>query len=149
MLEYVVRPFQAPDSHGRVIIHSTPKASTETAILTWGGEADLPDVVYYEQGFNTRKHREEYDEINRDTETVRITGTTDDTGNVWVDVERANRVVFDKIRYGGYWQPSSAGQVQSVNPTFSNPNISTNQSADPDKFKATMKLINNTTAAGG
>ena len=74
MLEYIVRPFQAPNAHGTIIIPSTPTPSTETAILTWGGEATLPEVQFIETGFNTRKGREDFDEKNRDAEVVRITG---------------------------------------------------------------------------
>lgn len=146
MLEYIVRPFQAPDSHGRIIIHSTPKETAETAILTWGGEADLPDVVFYEQGFNTRKRREDYKELNRDAETVRIEGTSDDSGNVYVDVKRANKVYFDKEESGGRSSyVGQAGQAYTVNSTP--PGLSTTSAADPEKLKATMTLSNNTAAA--
>lgn len=153
MLEYIVRPFQSPGSHGRVIIHSTPKQSTETAILTWGGEADLPDVQYYETGFNTRKHREDYNELSRDAETVRITGTSDDSGNVYVDVLRANKLYFDKFMYGHGWDAQKAGQAYTVGYDIGDPDDPLNQppdtvnAADPEKLKATMKLSNNTAAA--
>jgi hypothetical protein len=151
MLEYIVRPFQQPNSHGTIIIHSTPKESAETAILTWSGEGDLPDTVFYERGFNTRKHREDYDELNRDTETVRIQGTSDDSGNVYVDVQRANKVYFDKFMSGKGQDAGQAGQAYTVNPRFvtTTPGISTSNAADPDKIKATMKLNNNTTGTGG
>lgn len=150
MLEYIVRPFQAPDSHGRTIIHSTPKETTETAILTWGGEADLPDVIFYEQGFNTRKRREDYKEQNRDAETVRIEGTSDDSGNVYVDVKRANKVYFDKEESGSKSSyVGQAGQTYSVNPGLAEQvvHLSITNAADPEKLKATMTLSQNTAAA--
>jgi hypothetical protein len=43
-LEYIVRPYQARDPQGRVIIPSTPIGTHQQATITWGGKATLPPV---------------------------------------------------------------------------------------------------------
>jgi hypothetical protein len=144
MLEYIVRPFQAPNAHGTIIIPSTPKASTETAILTWGGESTLPEVQYTEVGFNTKKSREDFTEKKRDSEVVRITGNDPEN---YIDVSRANKLYLDK-ETGRVVQADSPGQSDYVANTDleDNPNFEPLSTQAPIKSKATMKLNNNTTA---
>jgi len=141
VLEYIVRPFQAPNAHGTIIIPSTPTPSTETAILTWGGEATLPEVQFIETGFNTRKGREDFDEKNRDAEVVRITGQSpDDDSPSYIDVRRSNKLYLDKTTEE--LLASDAGQIDyaASGSVYNTPLAS-------KKSKATIKLNNNTSAA--
>ena len=143
MLEYIVRPFQAPNAHGTIIISSNPKETEERAIITWGGEATLPDVQYIETGFNTRKSREDFDEKQRDAETVRIYGQSpDDESPSYIDVSRSNKLYLDKDTTADV-SPSEAAQVDyaGAGSIYNTPLKST-------RTKATIKL-NNNTAAGG
>lgn len=150
MLEYVVRPFQTPNSHGRVIIHSTPKESTETAVLTWGGEADLPDAQYYETGFNTKKNREDFTEQQRESDTVRIMGQDpDDDSPSYIDVDRGRKLWFDTTT-GRTVQSTDPGKSDYVGGTggFDDQTMKNlgfepaNAARDPVKGKATMALKN-------
>jgi len=140
MLEYIVRPFQAPNPHGTIIIPSTTTPSTETAILTWGGESTLPDVQFIETGFNTRKGREDFDEKNRDAEVVRITGEDPGDGPSYIDVRRSNKLYLDKTTEE--LLASDAGQIDyaASGSVYNTPLAS-------KKSKATIRLNNNTTAA--
>jgi len=140
MLEYIVRPFQAPNAHGTIIIPSKHTPSTETAILTWGGEATLPEVQYIELGFNTRKGREDFAEKNRDAETVRIYGEDPGDGPSYIDVSRSNKLYLDKTTEE--LLASDAGQIDyaASGSIYNTPLAS-------KKSKATIKLNNNTTAA--
>jgi len=140
MLEYIVRPFQAPNPHGTIIIPSTTTPSTETAILTWGGESTLPDVQFIETGFNTRKGREDFDEKNRDAEVVRITGEDPGDGPSYIDVRRSNKLYLDKTTEE--LLASDAGQIDyaASGSVYNTPLAS-------KKSKATIKLNNNTAAA--
>jgi hypothetical protein len=140
MLEYIVRPFQAPNAHGTIIIPSTPTPSTEMAILTWGGEATLPEVQYIETGFNTRKGREDFTEKNRDADTVRIYGEDPGDGPSYIDVSRSNKLYLDKTTEELF--ASDAGQIDyaASGSIYNTPLAS-------KKSKATIKLNNNTTAA--
>ena len=140
MLEYIVRPFQAPNPHGTIIIPSTTTPSTETAILTWGGESTLPEVQFIETGFNTRKGREDFDEKNRDAEVVRITGEDPGDGPSYIDVRRSNKLYLDKTTEE--LLASDAGQIDyaASGSVYNTPLAS-------KKSKATIKLNNNTAAA--
>lgn len=140
MLEYIVRPFQAPNAHGTIVIPSTPKESTETAILTWGGESTLPEVQYTEVGFVVRKTREDFDEKKRDAETVRITGNDPEN---YIDVARSKKLYLDKLT-GPDLSPADASQTD--NATAAPSGLSTGSSGT--KTKATMQLNNNTAAPG-
>jgi hypothetical protein len=147
MLEYIVRPFQAPNAHGTIVIPSTPKESTETAILTWGGESTLPDVQYTEVGFNTKKNREDFTELNRDAETVRITGNDPEN---WIDVARSKKLYLDKDT-GEDLSPSDASQNDWSGSTALAdlpPGTTITIGGGAKKTKATMSLNNNTAAPG-
>lgn len=142
MLEYIVRPFQAPNAHGTVIIPSTPKESTETAILTWGGEATLPEVQFIEVGFNTRKGREDFTEQNRDYEVVRIEGSDPGDGPSYIDVARSKKLYLDKTT--AQLGASSAGDTQyAASGIPANTDLSGLGSV---QSKATITLNNNTVA---
>jgi hypothetical protein len=143
MLEYIVRPFQAPNAHGTIIISSNPKETDERAIITWGGEATLPPVQYIETGFNTRKGREDFDEKQRDAEPVRITGEDPGDGPSYIDVLRSNKLYLDKDTSVDV-SPSEAGQVD-----YAGAGSIYNTPPTSKKSKATITLKNNTTAAGG
>jgi hypothetical protein len=68
--EYFVRPFQTPDSNGRVIIPSTPSGH-ERATLTWGAKtSSLPAPE--RTGTNVNCCGEELDEGERDGEVHKI-----------------------------------------------------------------------------
>lgn len=145
MLEYIVRPFTTPNSHGTIVIPSTPHASDETAILTWGGEADLPETQYFETGFNTRKGREDYTENSRDKDTIRIYGEDPGDGPSYIDVDRGNKLYMDK-ETGRAVQADTPGQSDYVvgaladDPAFEP--LSPYPAIDPTKTKATLKLKN-------
>jgi len=146
MLEYIVRPFQAPNAHGTIVIPSTPTESTETAILTWGGESTLPEVQYTEVGFVTKKQREDFTEKKRDTERVRITGNDPEN---YIDVDRSKKLYLDKKTSDddGEVDPSDDGYTYYVGvETWYPPGVI----ATPAKnqTKATMTLNNNTAAPG-
>lgn len=148
MLEYIVRPFQAPNAHGTIIIPSTPTPSTETAILTWGGEATLPEVKFIELGFNTKKNREDFVEQNRDAETVRIMGQSpDDDSPSYIDVARSNKLYLDK-HTSQDMNASDAGQTSYVAPGVIPAGVTADHVFTGDT-KATIELKNNTAAAGG
>jgi hypothetical protein len=150
MLEYIVRPFQAPSAHGTIIIPSTPTPSTDTAILTWGGEATLPAVQFIELGFNTKKGREDFNEKNRDSETVRIMGQSpDDDSPSYIDVARSNKLYLDK-KTSQDMNASDAGQTGYVDISNTQEGqLLGSMGATPSQLtKATIKL-NNNTAAGG
>src|SRR6476646_10850912 len=138
MLEYIVRPFQAPNAHGTIIISSNPKETDERAIITWGGEATLPAVQYIETGFNTKKGREDFNEKKRDADTVRITGEDPGDGPSYIDVRRSNKLYLDKDTTATV-SPAEAGQVDyaGAGSIYNTPPTKT-------KTKATIKLNNNT-----
>ena len=94
--EYMVRPFQTPDLHGRVFVPSTPSASTQRATLTWGSKAagtnalPAPKTV----GYNTKCCNETLTEASRSGEDHKITGTNNPEN--WITVNRASEISFDK-----------------------------------------------------
>lgn len=144
MLEYIVRPFQAPNAHGTIIISSNPKETEERAVITWGGEATLPAVQYIETGFNTKKNREDFVEQNRDAEVVRIEGNDPEN---WIDVSRSNKLYLDK-HTSQDMNASDAGQSSYVSPGVIPAGFLADHVFTPDT-KATIELKNNTAAAGG
>lgn len=146
MLEYIVRPFQTPNAHGTIIIPATPKESTETAIITWGGEATLPEVKFIETGFQVKQGREDFSEKNRDTETIRIMGEDPGDGPSFIDVERSNKLYLDKETTQAL-VPGTTGQTSYVGSAASGSIYNT--PASSTTTKATIALNNNTAAAGG
>lgn len=150
MLEYIVRPFQAPNPHGTIIIPATPHASTETAVLTWGGESTLPDTQYTTVGFTISSCKEDSKELRRDAETVRITGNDPEN---WIDVNRASKLYLEKQEENWKGNPANAGQtdyaaadIGNFAPSEAFRGIGIN---DTKKCAVTMSLNNNTAASGG
>ena len=92
-IEYIVRPFQSPGSLGNVVIPGTPERTEDKAHITWGGVGTMPAVkmLYPSTVVNTKK--EDLDEQERDSDTVRITGND---GESYVDVARARKVKLNK-----------------------------------------------------
>lgn len=95
-LEYAFRPSTSPDSHGRIIIPSTPTATKQRATLTWGAKATMPPKVA--QGPQLACCKEVNTEVpgTRKGETVRIFQNNDSTSSNWVDVNRATQVNLQK-----------------------------------------------------
>jgi hypothetical protein len=88
MLEYAVRPFTTPNSQGKIIIPSTPGATTARATITWGATGLIPNAQ--PQGFNVQCCNYQVQEIQRKGQVVRIT-QPDNTDN-YVDVFRSNEL---------------------------------------------------------
>jgi hypothetical protein len=93
-LENIIRPFQSPQSHGAIIIASTPSASRERATLTWGAKATMPPVQITDGGDDVACCKEGLTELSRNTETVRITQPGKPEN--YVDVARAKDVTLRK-----------------------------------------------------
>lgn len=91
MLEYAVRPYQTPNSQGKIIIPSTPSATSERAVLTWGATGTIPKAN--PTGFNVVCCSEKLQELSREGEIIRIFGTNSDD---YVDVFRANKLTHKK-----------------------------------------------------
>lgn len=152
MLEYIVRPFASPNAHNTTIISSNPHESTETAILTWGGESTLPSTQFIDAGFKYTSCKEDHTELRRDTETVRITGEDPGDGPSYIDVSRATKLYLKKESNKTGQNPGTAGQTDyaadiggfSPSEAFRGKGIN-----DVEKCAVTMNLKNNTTAAGG
>lgn len=94
--EYVVRPFQTPDAHGRVIVPSTPSFSTERATLTWGSQhaatATLPTPK--SMGVNIQCCNEIINENTRTGDTVKIAASNEPAN--YIMVHRATEVRLKK-----------------------------------------------------
>lgn len=93
-IEYFIRPFQSPGSHGTIIIPSTPKGTREKAVLTWGAKSTMPEVVPDVTNVNTKCCAEGLKEAERVSETVRITQPGKPEN--YVDVARARNVKLKK-----------------------------------------------------
>jgi hypothetical protein len=92
-LEYIVRPYQARDPQGRVIIPSTPIGTHQQATITWGGKATLPPVQS-QPGNAFSCCSEQQNESGRQTEVVQI----NDSGNAdnYITVARTTQLSLDK-----------------------------------------------------
>jgi hypothetical protein len=144
MLEYIVRPFQAPNAHGTIIISSNPKETEERAIITWGGEATLPPVQYIETGFVVKKGREDFVEQQRDADPVRIYGEDPGDGPSYIDVQRSKKLYLDKSTLIGVNAASPGQSDYAASPVHVvYPNVTSTQPVE--KTKATIQLNNNTT----
>ena len=149
MLEYIVRPFQQPNPHGTVIIPVTRKETEERAILTWGGEATLPDMQFIDTGFKFTSCKEDSTEKRRDAEKVRIFGEDPGDGPSYIDVMRSKKLYLDKKEDKTGQNPSNAGQTDyaadignfTPSEAFRGKGIN-----DVQKCAVTMTLNNNTTA---
>jgi hypothetical protein len=91
--EYFVRPFQTPDSQGRIIIPSTPSGH-ERATLTWGAKtSSLPAVE--QSGTSVDCCSEHLEEVERKTERVKIIDQFSSPENYML-VDRATSVKLRK-----------------------------------------------------
>jgi hypothetical protein len=143
MLEYIVRPFQQPNAHGTIIISSNPKETEERAIITWGGEATLPDTQFITTGFQIATCKEDSIELRRDSSTTRIYGNDPEN---WIDVNRADKLYLDKQEENWKKDPASAGQTDYADAGDFRPSEFKAQALnDVQKCAVTMKLNNNTT----
>jgi hypothetical protein len=98
-LEYIVRPYQSPDSQGVTVIPATPKGTRERAHLTWGAKGTMPSVRLTGVDFNTRQpHDETLNEQTRESDIVRIEQPGKPEN--YVDVARAKKVSLSKETVG-------------------------------------------------
>jgi hypothetical protein len=149
-LEYVVRPWQSPNSHGAVVIPSARRSSHEKATLTWGAKATMPKLKT--QGINVIVCNEDSTETKRDGETVRITGNDPDN---WIDVFRANKLYLNKkdktSKTADDWDQFSGKGLEFTDtliPFASHfVDAPTTTTDKPDTCKQTLTLNNNTTGA--
>jgi hypothetical protein len=115
--EYFVRPFQAPDSQGRIIIPSTPSGH-ERATLTWGAKtSSLPAVE--KTGTSVDCCSEHLDEVERTTERVKIIDQVNSPENYMI-VERATNVKLRKKhedKCAADWNQMS-GVASAINGAF-------------------------------
>lgn len=90
--EYIVRPYQSPDSLGGNVIPATPRGTRERAHLTWGGKGTMPSVRFTGVDFNTQKRKKEVElkEEDRESDTIRIEQPGKPEN--YVDVARARKV---------------------------------------------------------
>lgn len=144
-LEYAVRPAVPTSPHGLTIIAKTTGASRERATLTWGAKASLPDVG---AATNIACCKENLDETERETETVRITNPQD--ANQYIDVARAKKLSLDKSNENKCNAISSAEQSDSSSTDFTVTGFESDTFTDESfikKCKTVWNLKNNTTAA--
>lgn len=148
-LEYAVRPSVPSDPFGRTAIAKTPGATRERATLTWGAKATLPDISGAVQ---TACCKEELDELDRETETVRIFQNNDSSSDNWVDVERAKKLHLSKTEQKTCNPTDVAGQggfaptdftISGFEPSDFSPTANT----AVQQCKATWILKNNTSGA--
>jgi len=90
--EYIVRPYQSPDSLGGNVIPATPKGTRERAQLTWGGKGTMPSIRLTGVDFNTQKKKKDVEltEDSRESDIVRI--EQEGKPENYVDVARARKV---------------------------------------------------------
>jgi hypothetical protein len=104
-LEYAVRPYQTPNSQGKIIIPSTPSATTDRATITWTGKgANLPKPT---GGIGVTCCSEQLNEDLRQGTVVRIFGPDpgDGSGPSYVDVFRTTTMLLKKksqVNCGGW-----------------------------------------------
>lgn len=90
--EYIVRPYQSPDSLGGNVIPATPKGTQERAHLTWGGKGTMPSVRFTGVDFVTQKRKKEVVLTEKDRESERIRIEQPGKPENYVDVDRAKKV---------------------------------------------------------
>lgn len=96
-LEYAIRPYQTPNSQGKIIIPSTPGATTARATITWGAKNSvMPKAQVYGGGTCCGEKNVEQ---KRDGDVIRIFGNDDPgdgSGPSYVDVFRTNDMWLGK-----------------------------------------------------
>jgi hypothetical protein len=90
--EYIVRPYQSPDTFGNTVIPATPKGTRERAYLTWGGKGTMPSLRFTGLDFNTQERKKDvvHDEQDRESDIIRIEQPGKPEN--YVDVARARKV---------------------------------------------------------
>lgn len=92
MLEYAVRPYQTPNSQGKVKIPATRGTTTARATITWGAKnSSIPSPA---TTVNVQCCSDQLDELQREGETVRI--TQPDNPDNYVDVFRSKKLTLNK-----------------------------------------------------
>jgi hypothetical protein len=92
--EYIVRPFETPGSHGRIVIPSTP-SGTERATLTWGAKIAPNSIPKAKSlGVNVECCNEVSTEQTRSGDDITITAT--DNPENYITVRRAKEVKLTK-----------------------------------------------------
>jgi hypothetical protein len=117
-LEYVVRPYTAPDAHGRIIIPSTP-TRREHATLTWGATGTMPQPTGI--NFQVVCCKDALDEMERQSDDVDIPIQDAGDGTSHVTVSRPNSMTLSKKETntcGDNWDQFS-GVGQEVNSIIS------------------------------
>jgi hypothetical protein len=88
MLEYAVRPYQTPNSQGKIIIPSTPGATTARATITWGATGLIPNAQ--PQGSNVQCCNYKVQELERQGEIAQIPIKQEDIDQGHTSVFRSN-----------------------------------------------------------
>lgn len=94
MLEYAVRPYQTPNSQGKIIIPSTPGKATQRATITWG--AKNSQVPKADTGFNVQCCNEQLQEMTREYEIAQIPVSQAQVDQGYVEVARSKVVTLHK-----------------------------------------------------
>jgi len=94
-LEYIVRPYQTPDSRGRVIVPSSRIGLPQQAHLTWGAQGTMPPAQIV--GIQIACCNEDQNELSRETSNQRIMGSD---GESYVDVARVEKMKLQKQTTG-------------------------------------------------
>jgi hypothetical protein len=94
MLEYAVRPFTTPNSHGKIVIPSTPGATNQRATITWGSKATNVPVPEQTGDFNVVCCTEHLNEIQREVDIVQIPIQDPEGANPHVTVARSKKVIL-------------------------------------------------------
>jgi hypothetical protein len=152
-LEYMVRPWQARDSQGRVIIPSTPVGTHERATIQWGATGSLPVAQNLGPANSVGCCGEKQDELSRKTEDVTITDSANPDN--YIVVGRATQLSLSKNDHNGCasnWdQFSGIGMeitdalAQFANNVFDSPLLAGDQT--DQTCKSVIDLNNNTIAA--
>src|SRR5580765_6037365 len=99
--EYAVRPFQSPDTHGRIIIPSTPGETPQRATLTWGAKTALNNIQPANSGINVEccKDTKSQKSAEMNQVSVGIEGPpTTVAGSMEILFKRTSVAKFDKTQ---------------------------------------------------
>src|SRR5215831_5257500 len=110
-LEYAVRPYQTPNSHGKIIIPSTPGSTTQRATITWGSKSTNVPEPELGKDFSVVCCSEELQEINRLGEYVRIQDQNNPDN--WITVFRSRVLTHQKPKHNPCDSPLSQALGQS------------------------------------
>jgi hypothetical protein len=94
MLEYAVRPYQTPNSQGKIIIPATPGSSSQRATITWSAKnSSLPQA---NKGFNVQCCSEQLNELARTGEIAQIPISQEQQDKGYVEVFRSKQLKLNK-----------------------------------------------------